>query len=182
MTIHQENTPQVEASTAQSTPIQQMAPPQAASGLHTAHTPAQSQNKPDGIGSLLVDILVMAFVAALVTLAVQYFSPDVFDAKGTAGEAQIVTVNFEQLTKEQIIALGTRVSEGSVPVDEMTERSSKFTEALLGKINSYANEGKVVLRGDAVLAAPESVLDITAKLRDELQAQGLMERPVQSKK
>ena len=69
-----------------------------------------------------------------------------------------------------------------MPVDEMTERSSKFTEALLKKINSYANEGKVVLRGDAVLAAPESVLDITAKLRDELQAQGLMERPVQSKK
>ena len=183
MTIHQENTSTSESAPGNAAAEQPMNTSQPSPSIPPIVTPAPAASAPmntDGLGSLFLDIIVMAIVAVVVSLAVRYFAPNVFGGQETA-QSQIVVINTDLLMREQIFALGAKVSEGSVPVAEMTTRSSKFTEAMLAKVNAYADEGKIVLRGDSVIAAPATMPDLTDKIREELQAQGEMERPVARK-
>jgi len=127
-----------------------------------------------GLIGLMADILVMAAVSAAVALMVFTYLQ-----KSGAGsiDDKFITINFDALVRQEIIALSDKVRSGIIKPTEMPEISKKFTLALLDKMNAYAKDGKIVLKNDAVIAAPETVLDVTDKIRDELVKEGVMDLP-----
>lgn len=132
-----------------------------------------------GLGALVLDLAVMTLVAVFVSLAAWIYLPKLFGSatEGLRMEDAVVTVNFEAITREQIMSLSEQVRSREIEPSEMPTLSRAFTEGLLSKIRQQADQGKIVLRSENVLAAPDAVVDLTERFRIELQKEGLMARP-----
>ncbi|XJC74146.1 hypothetical protein ACHFCA_27030 [Delftia tsuruhatensis] len=81
--------------------------------------------------------------------------------------------------KDQITALSDQVRVGSIEPKDMPGLSEQFMSALLAKIKSQTEEGKIVLRSEQVLGAPDDIPDLTDRFRTELQREGFMERKLE---
>lgn len=156
---------------AQHTPAQPAAPV-------NVGTQSSESSKASGLAALFADLAMMGLISAVVSLAAWVYLPKLL---GPSTETQrvedvVVTVNFEAITREQIMALSELVRSGEIEPSDMPKRSKQFTEGLLAKIREQAEQGKIVLRSENVLAAPDAVVDLTDRFRKELQKEGLMER------
>lgn len=138
----------------------------------------EEEAKASGLGALVVDLAMMGLVSAAVSLAAWLYLPKLFGPAVDTPRIEdvVVTVNFEAIAREQIMALSDLVRSGEIEPSEMPKRSKAFTEGLLTKIREQADQGKIVLRSENVLAAPDAVLDLTDRFRKELQKEGLMAR------
>ena len=154
---------------AQHTPAQPAAPV-------NVGTQSSESSKASGLAALFADLAMMGLISAVVSLAAWVYLPKLL---GPSTETQrvedvVVTVNFEAIACEQIMALSELVRSGEIEPSDMPKRSKQFTEGLVAKIREQAEQGKIVLRSENVLAAPDAVADLTARFRAELQKEGLM--------
>ena len=139
-----------------------------------APAPATAAKDSTGIVGMLGDIAVMAVVAFVVSLGAIKYLPKTLGLSGASGDLPVATIQFDALVREQIVSLSAQVSSGELAVEEMPKRSSAFTAALLEKLKARAAEGKVIMRAEAVIAAPADVPDYTDQFRSELIADGLL--------
>ena len=147
--------------------------PQVPNAMPSSH---EGKSVVNGLGALVVDLAVMSLVAVLVSLAAWLYLPKILGSTAEVVHIEdvVVTVNFEAITREQIMALSEQVRAGEIEPSQMPALSKAFTEGLLAKIRQQADQGKIVLRSENVLAAPDAVADLTARFRAELQKEGLM--------
>lgn len=121
----------------------------------------------------VVNLLTVAGLAAAVAVGVNLVMAPSTPA---GGDRRIVQVDTERLAREEIDALGDLVAQRKLPSEEMPVRSRAFSEGLLREIATYADQGTLVLRSAAVLAAPADIPDVTEAVRQRLLAQGIMAR------
>ncbi|MGP3505452.1 TrbI F-type domain-containing protein [Paracidovorax citrulli] len=160
------------------------APPPAASTAPPAAVAASSTPAPastGGLSSFLVDLLLTAAIALLVSAAVVMYLPKWLGAGAEKASVHdsIVTLNFEAIVRDQISALSEKVRVGDIEPRDMPKRSEQFMSALLAKIKAQTDEGKIVLRSEQVLGAPDTIPDLTDRFRSELQQEGAMERKLE---
>jgi len=123
------------------------------------------------LGSFLANIIVVAGIASIVSVGTVMLNQP--KDKASTG---FVLVNTDSLVREEIEILGEKVRKGEIPSSDMPMKSKAFSAALLEELNKYTQMGYIVLRGEAVIAAPSDVQDITISIKERLQANGLMEK------
>ncbi len=136
--------------------------------------PATVPKPATGLSGLVFDVAVMAIVAALVSFCMLVWGPSIIPGLTKTEEPPFVVVNIDQLGREQMMAMSQKVREGTVEVAEMPAKSAAFAQALVERVQSHADAGKVVLRADSVVAAPDGVRDLTDSIRDDLIKSGAM--------
>lgn len=111
-------------------------------------------------------------IAAVVSFFAVKYAPMI---TGEGHEQQsFVVVNMEQLTREQVLAMGDMVRSGSMDPGEMRTKAEEFSKALMEKMHAYSREGIVVLNSNAVVSIPEKFVDVTETVEQELQRAGVM--------
>ena len=133
--------------------------------------------------ALAIDVLVIVIVCLLTIVLAFRFGPAIgFSPIGSKGDGQFLVANIESLAREEMLALGDMVRKGEITPAEMPAKTEKFSDELIKVLQAYADDtGKVVLRKDSVVAAPESVVDLTDEIRSKLLKSGAMQ-PAQEAK
>lgn len=136
-----------------------------------------------GIAALAIDVSVIVIVSLLTMVLTLRFGPAIgFSPGGAKSDTQFLVANIESLAREEMLALGDMVRKGEIAPAEMPAMTEKFSDELIKVLQAYADEtGKVVLRKDSVVAAPESVVDLTDEIRTKLIKSGAMQ-PTQEAK
>lgn len=158
-------------------PQETITPP--AAGVPQAAPPKPAATS--GVSTFLFDLVFMIIISAMVSIAVTMYLPKWLGMGGEKASLQdtIVTVNFEAIVRDQISALSDKVRVGDIEPKDMPKHSEQFMSALLAKIKAQTEEGKIVLRSEQVLGAPDSIPDLTDRFRAELQREGFMERKLE---
>ncbi|CAN7576470.1 TrbI F-type domain-containing protein [Acidovorax delafieldii] len=135
------------------------------------------KRSPGGIVALAFDVLVIVAVSLLTMILAIRFVPAIgLSLVGSKSDGQFLVANIESLAREEMLALGDMVRKGEILPAEMPAKTEKFSDELIKVLQAYADEtGKVVLRKDSVVAAPESVVDLTDEIRSKLLKSGAMQ-------
>lgn len=149
----------------------------------TVATDVAQKRTSGGIAALAIDVLVIVVVSLLTMVLTLRFGPSIgFSPGGSKSDTQFLVANIESLAREEMLALGDMVRKGEIAPAEMPAKTEKFSDELIKVLQAYADEtGKVVLRKDSVVAAPESVVDLTDEIRTKLIKSGSMQ-PVKEAK
>ncbi|MBV7542107.1 TrbI F-type domain-containing protein [Acidovorax sp. sic0104] len=149
----------------------------------TPPEPSEVKRASGGLSALAIDVLVVVIVSLAMVLLVLKFGPALgLTGAGGKSEPQFLVANVEALAREEMLALGDLVRKGEITPAEMPAKTEKFSDELIKALQTTADEtGKVVLRKDSLVAAPETVLDLTDEIRAKLIKSGAMQQPADAK-
>ena len=144
-----------------------------ATPVSTVATPTSKVKS--SMGSLIADLLLYVVVSAVVSVLMIKFAPRILGEEKKDTASNIVVVDVEAIAREHVLALGEKVRDGSVPVDQMQIKTKAFSQAMINQFHEYARQGKIVLNANAVASIPEDVQDVTATIQSILKEGGHIE-------
>jgi hypothetical protein len=128
-----------------------------------------------GLASLLGEFAVTAIISAVVSVVVFTQLPRLTGSQSNSVSRQMVAVNFDALVRQEIMGLADKVRAGEIKPEQMPAMSKKFTLAMQDKLNEYAKNGKIVVKSESIVTAPDDLEDVTEKIKSELLQDGLMD-------
>ncbi|KLR58989.1 hypothetical protein [Diaphorobacter sp. J5-51] len=139
-------------------------------------TAAAPTNKAkSSIGTLIADLLLYAVVSAVVSVLVFKLAPPIFGDEKKTVATNFVVVDVELIAREHVLALGEKVRDGVIPIDQMQAKTTEFTKAMIEQFHTYSRKGLIVLNATAVASIPEDVQDVTMDIQNTLKAGGYIE-------
>lgn len=140
-----------------------------------------SQEAGPGWLNLFLNTVMIAGVAAIIMLALFPALSRIYGlpAQPPSSAPTLAIIDTEALMKETVAALGKQMRDGEIEPRDMPKKTQAFSEALLAHIDAYAAQNIAVLRTEALLSIPASVVDLTDTVREALIVEGRMPRPLE---
>ncbi len=136
---------------------------------------APTSKAKSSIGALFADLLLYAVVSAVVSVLMIKFAPQILGDDQKANTTNIVVVDVEAIAREHVVALGEKVRDGSIPVDQMAVKTKEFSKAMIDQFHGYARQGMIVLNTNAVASIPDDIQDLTETIQAQLKKDGYIE-------